>query len=201
MPKVIDYYLSLTSPWTYMGDARLRDIAHRHDAVINHKPVRLGEIFSMSGGLPLPKRAPQRQAYRMLELKRWRRRLGVDLNLEPKFFPAPDSLSARMVLAAKIKGTDVANLVHAIMRAVWAEEKDQTDSNTLVAIADGLHLDGKAFLAGADTDEVRILYDRYTEEAKVAGVFGAPGYVIDGELFWGQDRLDFVAEKLKNEGD
>ncbi|MEK9673103.1 MAG: 2-hydroxychromene-2-carboxylate isomerase [Rhodospirillaceae bacterium] len=196
MTKTIDYYFALKSPWSYLGDARLRTIAAEHRAAINHKPFRIGEVFSMSGGLPLAKRALQRQAYRMLELQRWCKKLGVNLTLEPKFFPASNDLSARVVIAAQKTGADVGPMVHAIMRATWAEEKNQADPETLKAIADGLGHNGGDLLDQADTADVQAIYARYTEEAKEFGVFGAPSYVVGGELFWGQDRLDFVADKL-----
>src|SRR5689334_25418302 len=86
MAKHVDYYVSLNSLWTYLGSKRFEDIARKHHAHVTIWPVDFGSVFAVSGGLPLPKRAPQRQAYRMMELKRWRDQLGVKLNLEPKLF-------------------------------------------------------------------------------------------------------------------
>jgi len=199
MPKTIDYYFTVTSPWSYLGDARLRAIAGRHGWRINHRPVDMGDVFAVSGGLPLAKRPPQRVAYRMMELKRWRARLGVPLTLEPKFFPAADTMARRLILAAQHDGLNaprLGDLVHAFMRAVWVDEKDIADPATLTAVLDGMGLDSAHLLARADAADIDAAARANTEQAKRIGVFGAPTYVIDGELFWGQDRLDFVEEKV-----
>jgi len=199
MPKTIDYYFTVTSPWSYLGDARLRAIAGRHGWRINHKPVDMGDVFAVSGGLPLAKRPPQRVAYRMMELKRWRARLGVPLTLEPKFFPAADTMARRLILAAQHDGLDaprLGDLVHAFMRVVWVDEKDIADPATLTAVLDGMGLDSAHLLARADAADIDAAARANTEQAKRIGVFGAPTYVIGDELFWGQDRLDFVEEKV-----
>jgi len=199
MPETIDYYFTVTSPWSYLGDARLRAIADRHGWRINHKPVDMGDVFAVSGGLPLAKRPPQRVAYRMMELKRWRARLGVPLTLEPKFFPAADTAARRLILAAQHDGLDarrLGELVHAFMRLVWVDEKDIAETATLAAVLDSMGLDSAHLLARADAADIDAAARANTEQAKSIGVFGAPTYVIGGELFWGQDRLDFVEEKV-----
>jgi 2-hydroxychromene-2-carboxylate isomerase len=155
----------------------------------------MADVFKVSGGLPLGQRAPQRQAYRMMELRRWREELGIPLNLEPKFFPVDDSLAACMVVALGQRG-DMGALSGACLKAVWAEERDIADPATLVAIAGEQGLDGAELLAAARTPAARAGYQANTDAAIAAGVFGAPTFVIGDQLFWGQDRLDFVARAL-----
>ncbi len=196
MAKVVDYYLSLMSPWSYLGAARFADILRRAGATAVCNPVDFGRIFPASGGLPLGKRAPQRQAYRMMELRRWRDRLGIDLNLEPRYFPTAESLAAGVVIAARDSGAEVLELSAAILRAVWAEERDIAEPETLRALAGELGLDGDRLLDAAASDEVRRAYEADTEEAVARGVFGAPTYILEDEIFWGQDRLDFLARGL-----
>lgn len=199
MSKTIDYYFTVTSPWSYLGDARFRAIADRHGWRIDHRPVDMGEVFAVSGGLPLAKRPPQRVAYRMMELKRWRARIGVPLTLEPAFFPAADKMARRLILAAKAGGLDarrLGELVHAFMRAVWVDERNIADPATLTEIMDGMGLDSRHLMTRADAADIDEIDRANTEQAKRIGVFGAPTYVIGGELFWGQDRLDFVEEKV-----
>ncbi|MFQ5785708.1 MAG: 2-hydroxychromene-2-carboxylate isomerase [Alphaproteobacteria bacterium] len=197
MNKVIDYYYSLISPWTYLGGPRFGRIAAETGAAINFKPVDLGRIFPVSGGLPLAKRASQRQAYRLLELKRWRDFLIMPLNPEPRHFPADERLAARMVIAARRAGGGEGRLSNAILRAVWAEERDIADADTLRTIADENEMDGAALLAAAEAKPVAEEYAANTAEAIDRGVFGAPSYVYRDELFWGQDRLDFLERALK----
>ncbi|MCW9001890.1 MAG: 2-hydroxychromene-2-carboxylate isomerase [Rhodospirillales bacterium] len=200
MTITIDHYHSLISPWTFLGCARLREIAQRHGAKVRHRPISLARIFPQSGGVPLPKRAPQRQAYRLTELRRWSSFLDIPINLQPKYFPADEWPAAGMVIAAQESGQDAGGLDTAILRAVWVEERNIADRDTLKAIADENGFDGGALLAEADGDAIRGIYDQNSEEAMNAGVFGAPTYVLDGELFWGQDRLEFLDRALANRG-
>lgn len=194
--KTVRYYFTPVSPWTYLGHARFVDMAKRHGATVLVRPVDLGRVFPVSGGLPLAKRAPQRQAYRLHELARWRDALGVPLTIHPKHFPVPADLAAKTIVAADlVAGTDAAlGLAGALMRACWAEERDVSDPATVGAIVAAQGLDPAALAARAD--EAAAAFDRYTEEAIGHQVFGAPWYQIGDEPFWGQDRLEFVERAL-----
>ena len=198
MAKHVDYYVSLNSPWTYLGSKRFEAIAAKHKADVTIWPVDFGSVFAVSGGLPLPKRAPQRQAYRMMELKRWRDHLGVKTTLEPKFFPANEVPAAKCVIALREQGrmADAVKLAHSVLAALWAEEKDTGDPATLRAIIAGCGLDADAVIMSSQALEIAGKREAYTKYAIDHGVFGAPSFVIDGEIFWGQDRLDFVDRKL-----
>lgn len=192
----IDYFLSHASPWTYLGSVRFHDIAKRAGARITYRPVSYGKIFPISGGLPVGKRAPQRQRYRFAELARWRDYLNVPLNLEPKFFPVSDQAASHMVVAADRQGLDAGQLSNAILRAVWAEDRNIADDNTLIAIANEQGIDGDALLAASKTEETSGLFDTYTQEAIDRNVFGAPTYILGDDMFWGQDRLEFLERAL-----
>jgi 2-hydroxychromene-2-carboxylate isomerase len=199
MSKVCQYFFACHSPWTYLGHERFVAMARKHGVKIEVRPVDLGKVFGVSGGLPLAKRAPQRQAYRLVELARWSEFLGLPMNVQPKFFPVSPELANRMVIAARLThGVDVSlDLAHAIMRGLWAEEKNIGDEDTLVQIAFDLELDGRALIKSSETASVQAEYDRNTEDATAASVFGSPWYVLDGESFWGQDRLDFLERKME----
>lgn len=197
MARTIDYYFAVNSPWTYLGHDRFVALAQQHGADVAVKPINLGDVFPVSGGLPLPKRAPQRQAYRLVELARWSEFLGRPINLQPKFFPVDGNPGSLWVLAAAAAGAaEALRLAGAIGRAVWAQERDIADPATLAAIAAECGLDAAALAARAQHADMSARYKALTDEAIARGVFGAPTYVLDGELFWGQDRLDFLARKL-----
>jgi carboxymethylenebutenolidase len=199
MPLTVDYYLAPQSPWTYLGHQRLHDIAHATGAAIRVLPIDLGgRVFPVSGGLPLAKRAPQRQAYRLLELKRFSEWLRVPLNPEPRFFPVSGDDAARLIIAVDMAdGSDAAmRLTGAVLRAVWAEERHIADEAVLAALLREQGLNASR-LDDAHTQRVHLRYEENTQRAIDAGVFGAPSYVIDGEIFWGQDRLDFVERRLR----
>jgi 2-hydroxychromene-2-carboxylate isomerase len=196
MSKEIDYYYSHVSPWTYIGTQRFYAVAGAAGATINFKPANLGEIFAVSGGLPLGKRSPQRVAYRMMELKRWKAHLDIELTLEPKHFPTNDQPAALMAIAAMEAGHDVGPLSYAIMRKCWVEEADAADTATLESAADAVGLDGAALLAASEAPEIAEIYAANTAEAIERNIIGAPSYVYKDEIFWGQDRIDLLDRAL-----
>jgi 2-hydroxychromene-2-carboxylate isomerase len=197
MTRTIDYYFTPVSPWTHLGHERLRAMAREHGAVIRPKPIDFGRVFSVSGGVPLKQRPVQRQAYRMFELARWRDHLGIPIVLEPKFFPAASDLAAKAIIAAASHGVDKQmDIAGAILRACWEEDRNVADAATLEAIGNAQGIDGAALLAAAAAPAAQSTFDALTQEAIDHQVFGAPTYLIDGEPFWGQDRLEFIARKL-----
>lgn len=194
----VDYYASLNSPWTHLGAARLEAVVARHKATLRIYPVDFGTIFPASGGLPLPKRSPQRQAYRLQELERWRAHLGVPIQLQPRFFPAAEKLPAGCVIAARqtLGDQPAIALAHRVLKALWEEERDTGDQDVLAALIEEIGLDAASLLAlGAEERwaEQRVFG---TQTALARGVFGAPSYVVGKEIFWGQDRLDFLDRRL-----
>jgi 2-hydroxychromene-2-carboxylate isomerase len=199
MAKHVDYYVSLNSPWTYLGSKRFEAMAKKHNAHVSIWPVDFGSVFAVSGGLPLPKRAPQRQAYRMMELKRWRDHLGMkEMNLEPKFFPANEVPAANCVIALRelSRMADAIKLAHAVLAALWEGEKNTGDPETLRDIIIGCGLDANLVMKASEAPGMADKRESYTKFAIDQGVFGAPSFVINKEIFWGQDRLDFVERKL-----
>ena len=170
----VRYFFTPVSPWTYLGHERFVRMVEQHGARILLRPVDLGRVFPVSGGLPLAKRAPQRQAYRLQELARWRDFRGVPLNIHPKFFPAPADDAARLIIAADLAlGTAAGlKLAYALMQAVWAQDRDIGDGQTREAIVREQGLDASALAARAT--EAAAAFEAYTDEAIAAQVFGAP---------------------------
>ena len=199
MSVTIDYYLSLNSPWAYLGSAVLAEIAGRHGAVVNIKPAKFAPIFEKTGGLPLPKRSPERQAYRLMELRRWREVRHIPLILEPANFRSAEAAGVRLVIAAKLQGKDAHRLATELGRAIWERDEPIAEATVIDAAAGRAGLDAAAIRAAAPSDaELDGLHDQYTQEALAAGVFGAPSYVLpSGEFFWGQDRLEMLERALK----
>jgi 2-hydroxychromene-2-carboxylate isomerase len=197
MEKVVEYYFFVNSPWTYLGHRRFGEIARSAGATIRVRPMDAARVFPVSGGLPLAKRPPQRQAYRLVELKRWRDHLGAVLNPQPRFFPVASDDAARLVIAAEETSSDAAfELAGRVLAAVWAEERDIADQTKLLALANEAGLAGSVLLARSKTEAIQSRYDAYTQEAIARQVFGAPTYFYRDEPFWGQDRLDFLQRAL-----
>jgi len=196
MSKAVAVYYALQSPWTYLGWPRFMDLAAEKNLDVEYRPIKAAPVFAASGGLPLAKRPVQRQAYRMMELKRWRDVLGLPLTLEPKFFPTDENQGALMAITHGQNGGDIGSLSYAMMRAVWAEERDLSDQATLLTIAGEQGLDGAALLSASKTQTPADIYESNTKAALEAGVFGVPTFAVGDELFWGQDRLDLLARAV-----
>ncbi len=194
----IDYYASLNSPWTHLGAARIEAMAAQHGASLRIWPVDFGAVFAASGGLPLPKRSPQRQAYRMMELPRWRDHLGIPITIQPKHFPANEKPAACCTVAVRETMGDAPAiaLAHRVLKALWQEEQDTGDPATLAALIRDVGLDADAVTRLGSEPRWAGRREIDTQAALARGVFGAPSYVIGDEIFWGQDRLEFVERRL-----
>jgi 2-hydroxychromene-2-carboxylate isomerase len=198
MGRTVDYYFAPQSPWAYLGHQRLAEIVQRTGAALRVMPIDLGgKVFPISGGLPLGQRAPQRQAYRLVELKRYGQYLNVPLNVKPKYFPVGGDDAARLIIAADLAhGAGAAMAIAgAILAACWAQERNMADDKVLAELLHEQNLPA-SLLEQSHSQAVQVRYETYTQAAIDAGVFGAPSYVVDGEIFWGQDRLDFVERAL-----
>ncbi|MCH9675972.1 MAG: 2-hydroxychromene-2-carboxylate isomerase [Gammaproteobacteria bacterium] len=190
---MISYFLSLNSPWTYFGHQRVQQMASAANVAIRPFVVDFGKIFDATGGLPVPKRSKQRQDYRLAELDRWRNFLDIDLNIHPAHWPADDTLAANIM--GSLRDTDVEKslaFAGAVMRAIWAEERNIGEPGVISEICSALDID---FEAHKDADYASTR-EKDTRSAIAQGVFGAPSYIYRGDLFWGQDRLEFLGRAL-----
>ena len=193
---VIDYYFWLNSDWAYLGADRLKAIASQHSLDIRYKPIDLPNVYSRTGGMLLGDRSPERQNYRVIELKRWCRTLDIHVNPKPKYMCPNADLASCIVIAADRSGIDVHDLYKAILRAQWCEERDISSTQTLVEILDSCGLGELGLIEKAISSDVVSQYRANTNEAVDAGVFGSPSYVFEGELFWGQDRLTLLNDAI-----
>ncbi len=196
MTKTIDYYHFLISPWSYLAIGRFNEVVARHNAQVNYKPIAVMPTFEKMEGVPPAKRHPSRQRLRMDELQRWSKYLNIPMNFTPAFFPADCSLASKMVLAAGNDNMNAGGLSDAVLTAVWNEEKNVADEGVIVDIANACGLDGQALLTAAKSDELDKQFQTITNEAHDGDVFGSPTYVYEGEIFWGQDRIDFLDRAL-----
>ena len=200
MSTTIDYYFTPQSPWAYLGHDRFAEIARAAGAIVRVLPIDLrGKVFPSSGGSPGGARAPQRQAYRLLELKRHSDYRQLPLHVRPRYFPVSGDDASRLIIAVEMRdGAHAAMKISgAIFSAVWARERHIADEKVLAELLAECGLEAKR-LEQSYSQAVQERYEANTEEAIKAGVFGAPSYVIDGEQFWGQDRLDFVERKIRS---
>ena len=188
----IEYYLSVVSPWSYLGHRRFCDIARENSAEILYLPIDSSILFAKTGGLALKDRSPQRKRYRMQELRRWRSRLELELNLEPQYFPTDSYLASSVIIGAIGVGHDVAELVYELMRAVWVREENVSEVSAVKGAIERSGGSVDDLLAAANHSNVQDIIIENSEQAVSKGVFGVPSYVVGEEVFWGQDRLEFL---------
>lgn len=194
--KSIDYYFWINSDWAYLGADRLEAIVRRHHVLINYKPIDLIDVYSRTGGIPLGERSLQRRAYREAELNRWMKRLNISLNVTPRYMCPDAELASRYTIAAEKLGHSVAPLYRGILHAQWCAEQDISQADVILQVAKNIDLPANEIMNYALSDEMGDVYRAYTDDAVEHGVFGSPTYIFQGEVFWGQDRLDFLQEAI-----
>jgi 2-hydroxychromene-2-carboxylate isomerase len=197
MSRTIDYYFTMVSPWAYIGDALFKSIARKHRLDVVYRPVNLGKLFPNSGGLPLGQRHPLRQQYRLIELQRWREKRGLSsFAIQPKNWPFDPTLADACVLALVAAKVDPSAFISAGFKAIFEQQRGLADRAVIADVLKACGADAEAILAAAGTDAIKQAYDANYDHALAAGAFGSPAYVLDGEVFWGQDRLELLDEAL-----
>ena len=198
MPRQVDYYFSFQSPWAYIGHKAFRDLVSAYDLKVNYKPVVLVDLFSETGGLPLMKRHPVRQRYRMVELQRWRDKRGLKFHLQPANWPFNARLADGVVIAAIEAGLDPDKYLARGFAAVWEDQLSLADPATVAKLADESGLPGKDLVDRSQQEAIGAAYEQNRQDALANDVFGSPAYVLDREVFWGQDRIDLLEDALKS---
>ena len=198
MPRQVDYYFSFQSPWAYIGNQSFRDLVTTYDLKVNYKPVVLVDLFSETGGLPLMKRHPVRQRYRMVELQRWRDKRGLKFHLQPANWPFNARLADGVVIAALEAGLDPNRFLQRAFAGVWEDQLSLADPATIAKLADESGLPGTQLVERSGSEDISVAYEENRQDALAADVFGSPVYVLDGEVFWGQDRIELLGDALKS---
>jgi len=198
MARQVDYYFSFQSPWAYIGHGPFRDVVSAYDLKVNLKPVVLVDLFSETGGLPLMKRHPVRQRYRMVELQRWRDKRGLKFHLQPNNWPFNARSADGVVIAAVEAGLDPDKYMRRAFAAVWEDQLNMADPEAIAKVADAAGLPGRKLVERSGSEEISAAYEKNRQDAIAADVFGSPVYVLDGEVFWGQDRIELLADALKS---
>jgi 2-hydroxychromene-2-carboxylate isomerase len=195
----IEYYYSVASPYAYMGIDRFQDLVKKYSLEVLEKPFDLvGKVFPETGGVPVPKRHPARQKYRLIEIERFGKKNNLKINKQPKFFPPADPHKAALFTIATIENGQSLNFGKEVLTKLWADEQDISQDLVLDNICKKLNINFSELKKQAETEEIKNIYLSNSQEAIDKGVFGAPSFILDNELFWGQDRLDFLEDKIKS---
>jgi 2-hydroxychromene-2-carboxylate isomerase len=196
MPATIDYFITCASPWVYLGHAAARQVAARHGATLKVRPVNLGEMFKVSGQVGLADRPAVRQRYRLIELQRYAELRGKPFNLRPKHFPTNPALADQTICAILAEGGDPLDYMESVFAALWAGEQNIADETTLAFLLSAAGFASKPLLELAKSPEMVAVREQNTQDAIAADATGVPSFVLAGEPFWGQDRLDLLDHAL-----
>lgn len=198
MTKSLDYYFATPSPWAYLATPRLIELQKKYDLKINWKPSDLMEIFSIHGVAAVKDRPKPVQLNRLTELERWSKYLSMPLTIKPKFFPVDPSLSHKIIILAQKNNINIESLIFSIHKAVWVEEKDISDKKTILQICRDNNFYSTSIIENANSEEINNEYKSNTEEALSKNVWGSPTFIYNNELFWGQDRIDFLERAIQH---
>jgi len=196
--RKIDFYFSFVSLYTYIGYEAFQDLVNRYNLEVSYKPIDLHAVFSAGGGLPVSKRPPQRQAYRFVEMQRWRLDRNIPLVLKPKHHPSDPVIGHRMLLAAIKEGSDVRQFIGNALKILWVDDLDIKDPKVMVRVANQSGLNGEELLEKSKDPVIQMDIDNLTQEAVSRQVFGTPFFFYRDEPFWGQDRLDMLEDMIRS---
>jgi 2-hydroxychromene-2-carboxylate isomerase len=195
----VEYYYSVASPYAYLGVKKFQEIVKKYSLEVIEKPIDLvGTVFAETGGTPVPKRHPSRQKYRLIEIERFGKKLNININKQPKFFPPADPHKAALFTIASIKAGLSIDFGKEVLTKLWSEEKDISQDSVLEEVCSKFKLNFNEIKDLANSEEVKGIYLSNSNDAIAKGVFGAPSFIMNNELFWGQDRLDFLEDKIKS---
>ena len=195
----VEYYYSVASPYAYLGVKKFQEIVKKYSLEVIEKPIDLvGTVFAETGGTPVPKRHPSRQKYRLVEIERFGNKLNININKQPKFFPPADPHKAALFTIASIKSGLSIDFGKEVLTKLWSEEKDISQDSVLEEVCNKFKLNFNEIKTAANSEEIKSIYLSNSNDAIAQGVFGAPSFIMNNELFWGQDRLDFLEDKIKS---
>ena len=192
----IDYYFYCASPFTYLGHNKICEVAERHKATLKYKPVNLAAVWDVSGSVPPGQRTPVRQRERLVELQRLAAWRGLPINLSPKHWPVDASFADRVIIALAEDGHDPRYFMGKVLAGVWAHDDDISDEAVLSSYLSQVGLDAMPAIKDAKTEEIVAIRERNSRDAIAADAVGVPTYVLNGEAFWGQDRIEMLDEAL-----
>jgi 2-hydroxychromene-2-carboxylate isomerase len=194
MSKTVEFFFDFGSPYSYLAYKALPGIAAAHGAQIAWRPMLLGGVFKATGNHS-PVEIPAKGKWLQQDLQRWAARYGAVFKQNPHF-PINTLVLMRGAAGMQMRGSDLAKYMEAIFHAMWAEPRNLGEPQVLTEVLSQAGFDAADFLALVNDAAVKEQLKKNTEEAVARGVFGAPTFFVGEQMFWGQDRLDFVAEAL-----
>ncbi len=195
MSRRVEYFFDYVSPFSYLADSQVPELIKRTGAELVYRPFFLGGVMQASGNKP-PATVPAKGKYMFADIARWSGRYQLEIKFNPHF-PVNTVKAMRGALVALEEGY-FETYHQALFSAMWREEKNVGDADVLGAVLDAAGLEGSAIVARTGEQSIKDKLKANSDEAVERGAFGAPTFYVDGEMFFGNDRLDFLEEKLNS---
>jgi 2-hydroxychromene-2-carboxylate isomerase len=194
--RSFDFYFDFSSPYSYIAAEQIDALADKHGWRANWKPILLGVIFKATGGIPLTMAHPWKSKYSLADFERSARFGGVPFKLPAKFPQASQSAARAVLWLQQTQPSKAVPFALEVFRTLFVRDGDITDLNTLAAIAKGLDIDADAMMTAIQDGAIKQALIGNNDEAAALEVFGAPTFVLDGERFWGADRMPQLEHRL-----
>ena len=189
MASALDFYFDFSSPYSYIASEEIEALAERHGRELRWRPILLGVVFKASGGTPLTEAYGPKARYSVRDFARSAAFVGVPYR-HPTVFPVGAVAAARAVLwLQREQPAQVGPFIHAVFRALFVADRNISDATVVMELANGIGIDVAKLAAGIQEDSIKNALRTEVEQAIARGVFGAPTLFVDGEMFWGHDRL------------
>jgi 2-hydroxychromene-2-carboxylate isomerase len=197
MTRTIDFYFDFPSPYSYLAHTQLPRIAAEHSFSLNYHPFRILELMKLVGNRPTTIECKNKGKYAGTDLQRWTKRYNVDFARNPHSRSFDFAELDRGALVAIADGRS-AQYVTAVFSGIWAKQADLSQRSVLIDILNRAGFDAPLLLERASTEDITAKLDAETQAAATRGVFGAPTMFVGDQMFFGNDRLDFVVEALRS---
>jgi len=195
MSKQVEFFFDVGSPASYLAWTQLASIAQRHNAEIVWRPMLLGAVFQAVGNTS-PAAVPAKGAYMLKDLKRFSAIYDVPFRFNP-FFPV-NTMQLMRGVTAYLGTPKFESYLSAAFNGLWAEKLNMESPEVVAEVLSKVGIEATDFMARISEPEVKARLKSSTEEAVARGVFGAPSFFVNGEMFFGQDRLSFVEDALRD---
>lgn len=196
MPNPIDFYFDFSSPYSFLASEQIEALAERHGRTVQFRPILLGAVFKVADSAPLTEQYGPKARYSVHDFERSARFAGVAYR-HPSKFPIGAVTASRAVLWLQQHRPGQSNpFVHAVFRAFFQQDRDIAEPAVVAEIAQSLGIDGRQLVEATQAPEIKDALRRQVEDAIAMGLFGAPTIVVDGEVFWGNDRLPQIERWL-----
>lgn len=192
----VEFFFDIASPYSYLASTQIDDLEDETGATVRWRPFLLGGVMKATGNAP-PAQVPAKAKYMLADLNRWAARYDIPFEMPGNFPINSISTQRALVAAERLDGASMVPLARALYEGYWAEGRDVSDTSVIEDVAEENGMEAEPIMDRIDDPDVKEQLKAHSDEAVERGAFGAPSIFVEDELFWGNDRLDFVRDEVR----